>query len=112
MISCLWVTCLSRGWKRACWDRQRIKGITLISMEANALQLSAPRRLTQLASRRAFQLGFDGVAYRSRFGHDIENWALFEPFKISPKYATRIEIHDSDLRKALAIHHLELHLPS
>jgi hypothetical protein len=48
------------------------------------LQASAPRRLTQRASRIAFQAGFNGIHYRSRYGHDVENWALFEPFKLSP----------------------------
>jgi hypothetical protein len=81
-------------------------------LDAATLQLSAPRRLTQIASRKAFQLGFDGIVYRSRFGHDIENWALFEPFKIKPISAMAIELNDRDLRKALAIHHLEFEVPS
>lgn len=76
-------------------------------LDAAALQLSAPRRLTQIASRRAYQLGFDGIMYRSRFGHDIENWALFEPFKINPKSAMAIDLDDPDLRRAMAIHRLE-----
>jgi RES domain len=80
-------------------------------LDAGTLQLAAPRRLTQIASRKIFQLGFDGIVYRSRFGHDIENWALFEPFKINPKSATAIELNDPDLRKALAIHHLTFDLP-
>jgi len=80
-------------------------------LDTATLQLSAPRRLTQIASRKAFQLGFDGIMYRSRFGHDIENWALFEPFKINPTSAIPIELNDPDLRKALAIHHLAFDLP-
>jgi len=27
-----------------------------------------------------FNNGFDGIHYRPRFGHDVRNWALFEPF--------------------------------
>jgi hypothetical protein len=77
-------------------------------LDAAALHRSAPRRLTQLASRIVFHRGFDGVFYRSRFGHDIQNWALFEPFKISPKAAAAIDLTDPDLGKALAIHHLML----
>jgi hypothetical protein len=77
-------------------------------LDAAALHGSAPRRLTQMASRIVFQRGFDGIFYQSRFGHDIENWALFEPFKVSPKAAAAIDLTDPDLAKALAIHQLML----
>jgi hypothetical protein len=59
----------------------------------------------------ALRLGAVGILYRSRFGHDTENWALFEPFKINPMSAMPIELNDPDLRKALAIHHLEFDPP-
>jgi hypothetical protein len=139
MISCPLGTCLSLGRKSVCWDRPSISAehqghyadlygsewvgllrrdlaadcvaLGIDELDAATLQLSAPRRLTQIASRKTFQLGFDGIMYRSRFGHDIENWALFEPFKINPTSAIPIELNDPDLRKALAIHHLEFDLP-
>jgi hypothetical protein len=99
-----WVGLLSRELAADC------VALGIGELDAATLQLSAPRRLMQLASRKAFALGFDGVVYRSRLGHDIENWALFEPFKISPKATIAIELNDPDLRKALAIHHLEFDL--
>jgi hypothetical protein len=34
--------------------------------------------LTQQAGRLAFELGYAGVYYHSRYGHSIENWAIFE----------------------------------
>lgn len=55
----------------------------LDDLDASVLQRSAPRRLTQLASLEAWSKKFDGVYYRSRHGHDLENWALFEPFHLS-----------------------------
>jgi hypothetical protein len=51
-----------------------------------------------------FQRGFDGIHYRSKYGHDIWNWALFEPFKLSPKDAEAIDLADPELVRALAIH--------
>jgi hypothetical protein len=41
-------------------------------------------------------------------GHDIQNWALFEPFKLSPKHSKPINLADPELQRALAIHHLEI----
>ena len=76
-------------------------------LDAGVLQ-SAPRRLTQRASRIAFNRGFDGIHYRSRYGYEVRNWALFEPFKIEPKEVAPIDLTDPDLLQALAIHRLEL----
>ena len=48
----------------------------------SVLQQTAPRILTQFVHRIVFNSGFAGIYYRSKYGHDIENWALFEhPFK-------------------------------
>jgi len=45
--------------------------------------------------------GLDGIYYRSRYGHDLENWALFEPFKISsPKVPLEFRPDDLDLQEA------------
>jgi hypothetical protein len=76
-------------------------------LDASTLQLSIPRALTQRASRLAFRGGFDGVRYYSKYGHDIQNWALFEPFKLSPKHSARIDFADPDLARALHIHCLQ-----
>jgi hypothetical protein len=54
----------------------------LNEFDASLLQSGRPRRITQLASRIVFELGYPGIYYRSRYGHDIDNWALFERFRI------------------------------
>jgi hypothetical protein len=77
-------------------------------LDAGALQQPTSRPLTQRVSRVVFNNGFDGIHYRSRFGHDVRNWALFEPFKIDPQQATPIDPVDADLQAALAIHGLLL----
>ena len=77
-------------------------------LDAAALQQPTSRPLTQRVSRVVFDGGFDGIHYRSRFGHDIRNWAMFEPFKIDPQQTAPIDPADSDLQAALAIHGLLL----
>jgi hypothetical protein len=52
-------------------------------LDASVLQQTAPRNVTQLASRIVFNDGFAGIYYRSKYGHDVENWAVFEPFQIN-----------------------------
>jgi hypothetical protein len=57
-----------------------------------------PRRLTQLSSLEVYKAGLNGIYYRSRYGHDLENWALFEPFQIREKRHTEtIHLDDPDL---------------
>ena len=51
-------------------------------LDAVALQTPSPRILTQLASRVVYDMGLAGVYFRSRYGHDLENWALFEPCRL------------------------------
>jgi len=70
-------------------------------LDAAVLQNYSPRRITQLASLRIYERGFSGIYYRSRFGHDLENWALFEPFRITPIESKDIPIDDPILREAL-----------
>jgi len=77
-------------------------------LDAAALQQPTSRPVTQRVSRVVFNNGFDGIHYRSRFGHDVRNWALFEPFKIGAQRAAPIDPGDSDLHVALAIHGLLL----
>ena len=76
--------------------------------DAAVLQTSAPRSLTQAASRIANRQGLDGLRYLSRYGHDLENWAVFEPFRIDAWGASRISAEDADLQTALRIHALHL----
>jgi hypothetical protein len=46
------------------------------------------------------------IYYRSKYGHDIENWALFEPFQINVKNSESIRADDPDLQRALGLHGL------
>ena len=40
-------------------------------LDASVLQMTAPRGLTQLASRVVFSEGIAGIYYRSKYGHKI-----------------------------------------
>lgn len=77
-------------------------------LDASALQQTAPRRLTQLVSRIVFKARFEGIYYRSKYGHDLENWAIFEPFAIKARSVSTVRHDDPDLLKALRLHHLKL----
>jgi hypothetical protein len=73
----------------------------LEDLDDSVLQQGEPRRLTQLASLKVNEAGLDGIYYRSRYGHDLENWALFEPFEISaPQAVLEIGPDDVDLQEA------------
>jgi hypothetical protein len=62
------------------------------------------RRLTQLSSLEVYKASLNGIYYRSRYGHDLENWALFEPFQIREKrHAEIINVDDPDLLAACKI---------
>lgn len=77
-------------------------------IDAAVLQQTAPRTLTQFVSRIVFYAGFAGIYYLSKYGHDIENWALFEPFRTTPRPAQIIRREDEDLQLALRLHGLKL----
>ncbi len=79
----------------------------LDDLDASVLQQTAPRMLTQLASRIVFNDGFAGIYYRSKYGHDVENWALFEPFQIKVQDPEPIRFDDPDLQRALRLHSLK-----
>jgi hypothetical protein len=76
-------------------------------LDASVLQMTAPRSLTQLVSRVVFSEGWAGIYYRSKYGHDLENWALFEPFQISIRNSESIRPDDTDLQQALRVHGLK-----
>jgi hypothetical protein len=76
-------------------------------LDASVLQMTAPRSLTQLASRVAFSKGMAGIYYRSKYGHDVENWALFEPFQITVGSSEAIGADDPDLYSAFRLHGLK-----
>jgi len=79
----------------------------LDDLDASVLQQTAPRILTQLVSRIVFSKGFAGICYRSKYGHDIENWAIFEPFQIKVQDLEPIRPSDPDLQRALQLHSLK-----
>jgi RES domain len=80
----------------------------IADVDASVLQGSAPRSVTQRASRIIYNAGFDGICYHSRYGHEIQNWGLFEPFKLEPQAATDVTTDDPDFQKALQIHGLQI----
>lgn len=53
-------------------------GLGMEDVDLSSLERAEPRLLTQRAGRNAFELGYTGVYYHSRYGHSIENWAIFE----------------------------------
>jgi hypothetical protein len=70
------------------------------------LQRTAPRNLTQLVSRVVFSERLAGIYYRSKYGHDVENWALFEPFQINVRDSESIRTDDPELQQAFRLHGL------
>jgi hypothetical protein len=77
-------------------------------LDASALHRTAPRRLTQLVSREVYARAFDGIAYRSKYGVDLENWALFEPFQLADVRVYEIAADDPDLIEAMRLHRLRV----
>lgn len=81
----------------------------LDEIDAATIRLRAPRAFTQQVSRYVYEEGsFAGIRYRSRFGDDVLNWAVFEsaPDGQGPLVATgsaAIAADDPDLRAALEL---------
>jgi hypothetical protein len=63
--------------------------------------------MTQFVSRIVFNGGLAGIYYRSKYGHDIENWALFEPFQIKVQEPELVRPDDRDLQRPLELHSLK-----
>jgi hypothetical protein len=80
----------------------------LKDIDLGTLQTAEPRRLTQLASRQAYRMDLAGIFYRSRYGHSLENWALFEPVSLEDPASEAIFEDDPDLQEALTLHGIEL----
>ena len=78
----------------------------LDDLDASVLQRTAPRNLTQLVSRVVFSERLAGIYYRSKYGHDVENWALFEPFQINVRDSESIRTDDPELQQAFRLHGL------
>jgi hypothetical protein len=77
-------------------------------IDLSTLENAEPRRLTQLASRQAYRLNFAGIFYRSRYGHTLENWAIFEPFPLENAKSETVSEDDADFLEALRIHDIRL----
>ena len=77
--------------------------VGLRDLDASGLQNSSPRTLTQLVSRIVYDMGLAGVYYRSRYGHNLENWALFEPCRIHRTKSRRVTTNDEALAEAMEI---------
>jgi hypothetical protein len=58
---------------------------------------------------------FDGIAYRSRLGDELENWAIFEPptgeARLHDSQSEPVDPHDGDLAAALELLEIELVQP-
>jgi hypothetical protein len=78
-------------------------------IDLSSLERVEPRLLTQQAGRIAFKLGYAGVYYRSRYGHSIENWAIFEDWAMSERFpihqpnSRKVAEDDPDLLEAVRI---------
>ena len=77
-------------------------------LDASVLQSGLSRRITQLVSRVAYEQGYPGICYRSRYSHDLENWALFEPFRLQDATSEPVDNDRPALREALRILGLKL----
>jgi hypothetical protein len=91
-------------------------GVT--ELDAAAIRLTVPRAFTQDISRYVFDVTldgtrrWDGIAYRSKHGDDLENWAIFEPAAPNPIDVAAIEPGDPDLARALRLHGLWMSPPA
>jgi hypothetical protein len=66
-----------------------------------ALLMSKRRWLTQRAATLVYRLGYDGIYYQSRYGSDLLNFAIFEPFQLEDCKGSAIAIEDPDFQEAL-----------
>jgi hypothetical protein len=78
-------------------------------IDLGSLKRAEPRLLTQQAGRIAFELGYAGVFYHFRYGHSIENWAIFEDWNMPNRFpihrpnSQKVAEDDPDLLEALRI---------
>lgn len=80
----------------------------LTDIDVATLQAGVPRQLTQQASLEVYEHKLNGIFYRSRYGHSLENWAIFEPFPLTDKTSSFITPDDADLAYALECHGIVL----
>jgi hypothetical protein len=87
---------------------RKVIALGLQDFDAAVLQKSASRELTQAISRLVNARGLDGIRYLSRYGHDIENWAIFGTVTIRKAETAPVIVESSDFQLALRIHGLQL----
>ena len=87
----------------------------IADLDASAIRLSVPRGFTQDISRVVYEVtapdghrAWDGIAYSSRLGDDLHNWATFEPNDPGEQQVEPLDRADPTLASALAILALEL----
>jgi hypothetical protein len=91
----------------------------LDEIDGAAIRVHAPRAFTQEVSRLTFECAdgsgdpqFAGIAYRSRLGDEVENWAIFEsPGGAGPLHdatSEPVDPDDPELHAALALLGIEL----
>jgi RES domain len=85
-----------------------VTALGIVEFDLSALQAPTPRRLTQLVSRVVHSRGLSGVVYCSRFGTELENWAIFEPWtlrlaKFSPFSADDLDLHEAVRRLGIPV---------
>jgi hypothetical protein len=92
--------------------RQRLSKLAIEldmrDVDTATLQRDIPRAFTQHASYEVWLAELDGIYYRSRYGHNLENWALFEPFHLTNVTSTPLNLIDQDLGLALKILGLQI----
>jgi hypothetical protein len=98
-------------------DRALHHGID--ELDAAAIRAHAPRPFTQEVSRLVFECAdangepqFDGIAYRSRLGDEVVNWAIFEPptgeARLREPQSEPLDADDPELAAALELLGIEL----
>lgn len=98
----------------ATWGRLReelagqLAVLGLADLDASHV-LSAKRDFTQAVAGWAFEQGFNGVVYQSRYDLRVTNWALFEPLHTRVLIADPLDPLDPELLEALDL--LKLRLP-
>jgi hypothetical protein len=98
-------------------DRALHHGID--ELDAGTIRAHAPRAFTQEVSRLVFEYAdagggpqFAGIAYLSRLGDEIRNWAIFEPStdesRLREQQSTAIDLDDPELIGVLELLGIEL----
>ncbi len=86
----------------------------LHDLDAATLRLTAPLAFTQDVSRYVFgqtaadERRWNGLAYLSKHGDNLQNCTIFEPAAPGVIDVTEFDSDDEDLRAALALHGLQL----